>query len=326
MIDALYQLLIFCISLVVLSKSSHTVIKNSVKIAKITQVDELVIGFILLSVATTTPELAVSFSAILSKNVGVSIGNLLGSNVTNLGLILSIPAIMSPIIIKKGTFEKLPSILFLSSIIPFTLFVIDELSRLIGILLIAAFVFFAYYSIKKKISLKFPKRRPREALKKVLIPIDLYKSIVFLCGGLLLVILSSNFVVSSASNISTVIGIAESVIGATIIAVGTSLPELSVALTAMKTKHPDLAIGNIIGACLINITLVLGIVLLFSPITINMSIFSTLLFFVVGITMISWYFFTTGRALDRMEGIFLLLVYVIFLISTFGAQMVIWKF
>ena len=162
----LYQLFIFAISIAILSKSSHIVIKNSLRIARITKLGELVIGFILLSVATSLPELSVSFSAISSGNVGISIGNLLGSNVTNLGLVLAIPAIMAPITIKRGTFRKLPTLLFISSIIPLFFLTMHEMSRYIGMLLIFAFVFFALYSMKRKLSLNLMRKEPKDLLKK----------------------------------------------------------------------------------------------------------------------------------------------------------------
>lgn len=319
----LYQLFIFAISIVILSKSSHIVIKNSLRIARITKLGELVIGFILLSVATSLPELAVSFSAIKSGNVGISIGNLLGSNVANLGIVLAIPAIMTPMVVKKGTFRKLPTLLFFSSIIPLFFLTMQEMSRYIGLVLIFAFVFFALYSMKRKLSLKLMHKEPKDILKKIMMPFEFYKALALLIFGMAIVIISSIFVVSSASKVSSLMGIAESVIGATIIAIGTSLPELSVSLTAIKTKHHEMAIGNTIGSCLTNITLILGVVLLLSPVAVNIKIFSTLLFFVIGITMVSWYFFTTGRKLDRMEGTVLLFIYMLFLISTFGVQLVI---
>lgn len=321
--NILYQLLIFAISIVVLAKASHIVIKNSVKLARITKLGELVFGFILLSVATSMPELAVSFSAIASGNVGISIGNLLGSNVANLGLVLAIPAMMAPIAVRRGTFRKLPSLLFFSSIIPLFFLTMHEMSRFVGGALIAVFVLFALYSMKRKLSLKLVHEEPKDLLKKLLMPFQFYKALALLLFGILIVIVSSTFVVSSASGISSSLGIAESVIGATIIAIGTSLPELSVSLTAIKTKHHRMAIGTTIGSCLTNITLILGIVLLLSPAAVNIKIFSTLLFFVIGITMVSWYFFTTGRKLDRMEGTILLFIYILFLISTFGVQLVI---
>jgi len=319
----LYNLLIFTVSIIVLAKASHIVIKNAVKIAKITRLGELVIGFILLSVATTFPELAVSFSAIVSGNVGISMGNILGSCVTNLCLIMAIPAIMSPISIERGTFEKLPTVLFLSSMIPLLLLTVQHAEKYVGFALVSAFAFFALYSVKKKISLKVISREPVDVLKRIMLPFEFYKSLAFMIFGIAIVLLSSNFVVESASNISSSIGIAGSVLGATIIALGTSLPELSVSLTAIHTRHRNLGIGNIIGSCLTNMTLVLGIILLFSPATVNISIFSTLLIFVIATTMISWYFFTTGRTLDRREGIILIFIYIVFIISTFGVQITI---
>ncbi len=321
--NILYQLFIFIISVIIIAKASHIVIKNSVKLARITKLGELVIGFVILSVATSLPELAVSFSAITSGNVGISIGNLLGSNIANLGLVIAIPAIMTPIVIGRGTFRKLPSLLFFCSIIPLLLLTMSEMSSLIGGMLILAFIFFVFYSMKKKISLRIIREEPKDILKKLLMPFEFYKACFLLCIGLLILLISSSFVVSSASNISSMVGIAESVIGATVIAIGTSLPELSVALTAIKTRHHKMAIGNTIGSCLTNITLILGIVLIFSPVAINIRIFSTLLLFVIGITMVAWYFFTTGRKLDRTEGVILLFIYIVFLISTFGVQITI---
>ncbi len=316
----LWNLLVFAASVLVLSKSSHIVIKNSVKIAKITKLGDLVIGFILLSVATSLPEMAVSFSAITSGNAGISIGNIIGSNIANLGLVMAVPAIISPILIKRGTYEKLPTLLFLSSIIPLLLLTVYHVEKYVGAMLFLSFIFFSVYSVKKKISLKIISREPKSALKKLLLPFEFYKSLLLLFFGIVIVITSSHYVVKSASEISAVLGIAESVIGATVIAIGTSLPELSVSLVAIKTRHSSMAIGNTIGSCLTNMTLILGLVLLLSPGTININIFSTLLLFVIGITMVSWYFFTTGRTLDRKEGISLLFIYLLFLISTFGVQ------
>jgi cation:H+ antiporter len=321
--NILWQLLILFGSIVMMSKASHIVIKNAVKIAKITKLGELVIGFILLSVATSLPEMAVSFSAIMSGNAAISIGNILGSNITNLGFVIAIPAIIAPIKIKRGTFEKLPTILFLSSIIPLFFLTMEETGVYVGVMLISTFAFFMVYSVKKKISLKLIQKEPVDILKKLMLPFEFYKSLLFLIIGVMVVIISSTYVVDSASNISSVVGVAESVVGATIIAIGTSLPELSVSLSAIRSNHSAMAIGNIIGSCLTNMTLILGVVLFMSPFTINISIFSTLLLFVIGITMVSWYFFTTGRTLDRNEGLTLLLIYIMFLISTFGVQLTI---
>jgi len=319
--DFVTQLIIFMISIVALSKTSHIVIDNSVKLARMTKLGELVIGFILLSVATSIPEFAVSFSALLSGDIGISIGNLLGSNIANLGLILGISAIIVPIAVKRTVFNRLLTILFMSSMIPLLLLTLAEVSRIVGSFLITAFCLFSIYSVKKNITAGIMGREPRSIVKKFLLPFKFYKSIAMLCIGMVGVMISSKFVVSSASAIASLMYIAESVIGATVIAIGTSLPELSVSLSAIKNEHPKIALGNLIGSCLTNLTLVLGLILIFSPFAISMHVFSTLLFFTLSTTIIVWYFFTTDRVLDRREGLFLLFIYIIFLITTFGVEL-----
>jgi len=255
----------------------------------------------------------------------VAVGNIFGSNIANLGLVLAIPAIMAPLKVKKGTFERLPTLLFFSSIIPLAFLAMESISSVIGFSLIVAFIFYAAYSTTKKIGFKMPKKKKKSKglFKMIRFPIEFYKSLILLVIGAGILGISAQYTVTSASKVSMMLGVAESVIGATVIAIGTSLPELSVSLTAIKTKHHKLAIGNAIGSCLTNITLILGIVLLLSPVVVNPKIFSTLLFFVIGITMVAWYFFTTERTLDRTEGLILLFAYMLFLISTFGVQITI---
>ena len=325
----LQQLVIFALSVIFLAKSSQIVVKHSVEVAKILHVGELIVGVVILSVATSLPELAVSILSIKSGNVGIAIGNIFGSNIANLGLVLAIPAIIAPLKVKKGTFEKLPTLLFLSSIIPLAFLAMENISAIIGFALIVAFVFYAAYSTSKHIGFKMPKRKKNKkkkskgVIRMIKLPIEFYKSLIMLIIGAGVLGISAQYTVTSASKVSMMIGVAESVIGATVIAIGTSLPELSVSLTAIKTKHHKLAIGNAIGSCLANITLILGIVLLLSPVAVNPKIFSTLLFFVIGITMVAWYFFTSERTLDRTEGMILLFAYMLFLISTFGVQITI---
>lgn len=325
-LELVYQLTIFSISIVVLAKASQVVVDNCIKMARMTKIGELVLGFILLSVATSLPELAVSFSAIASGDIGISIGNLLGSNVANLALVIGFPAIMAPIVVRGKTFNKLMTLLFLSSIIPLLLFAVSQLSSVIGIFLVAAFIAFSIYSIKEKITPELMSREPRNVMKKLMQPFKFYKSGFLIAIGILFVILSSRFVVSSASTMASMLNIAQSVIGATIIAIGTSVPELSIMLTGIKKGHYSLVLGNTIGSCLTNITLVLGTVLLLSPLVININIFSTLLIFVIASTMVTWYFFISGRRIDRKEGLTLIFIYIIFLIFTFGLQITLIEF
>jgi len=319
----LTDVIIFAISIFILSKSANTIIKSSVKIARITKLGELTIGFLVLSIATTLPELAVSSSAIVSGDIGISIGNILGSSVTNICLLIGLIGLLHPMRIAEKTLMKLTEILSLSSFILIMLLIFTPLSTSIGIVLLVLFVMFSLYSVKKKITLgEIRLDEPLNMLPKFKFSRTFYKSIFFLIIGLILVIVSSWFLVDSASNIAMNLGIAESIIGATIIAVGTSLPELSTAVAASKEGHLKLGLGNIIGACLINLTLVLGLVLILSPFSINIEVFTTLVVFVLTSNVLLWLFLgSLGRKkLERIEGAILLIVYVIFLILSFSVS------
>jgi cation:H+ antiporter len=182
------------------------------------------------------------------------------------------------------------------------------------------FIVFSLYSVKKKINLG--EIRLEEELVKLLrfkFTFGLKKTLFLFTAGIILTMISSKFVVDSASNIASMFGIAGSIIGATIIAVGTSLPELSTSLNAVRENHLRLGLGNTIGSCLTNLTLVLGFILLVSPYSINMDVYSTLLVFVLISTILLWIFLGGyGRKkLERIEGVILLIVFVIFLIMIY---------
>jgi len=318
--DLFSELIIFIVSIFVLSKASHTVIKSSVKIAKITRLGELTIGFLLLSVATTLPDLAVGFSSILSEDVGIAIGNALGANIAKICLIVGLMGLFNPMRIDERTLTRLTEILSLSSFILIMVFILSPMSTLIGIVLLILFVIFNLYSIRKKITLELKLEETLEFLTNFKLPNTFYKSLFFLIIGSAIVIASSWFVVESTSNMATILGISESIIGATIIAIGTSLPELSTALTAFREGHLKLGLGNVIGSCLTNLTLVLGVILVLAPFKFDMEIFATLTIFAIISNTLLWFFIgSIGRKkLDRREGVILLIVYFIFLITTFS--------
>jgi len=265
------------------------------------------------------------------KDIDLTVGNILGSNIVNVGLVLAVAAIIRPIPIKKGTFKRLPFILLLSSTIPLAFYLetsgiaglgLGNPGKIVGGLLLLTFAFFVAYSMKLRIAIKIPRLNPKDLWKKILLPFQYYEHGFMMFVGVAGVILSSSYVVSSSIAISNIAGISPSVIGATIVAIGTSLPELSIALMSVRIRHFDLALGNIIGSSLTKITLILGLVLFLSPGGVSMGLFSTLLFFVILISAISWYFYTNDRMLDRTEGIILLIIYIISVISTFGIQII----
>ncbi|MGB9756697.1 MAG: sodium:calcium antiporter, partial [Candidatus Bathyarchaeales archaeon] len=270
----LVNALILLASLLTLDKASDWTITNSVRVADITGFGKTTVGFILVAFATSLPELSVSiFAAIGQESIGVAIGNVLGSNIVNVCLILGLCFIMAALknsnyttLIPAMAKEDVGSLyfgLFVASIIPLTLLYIGYASRFIGIILLAIFIFYIYQLSKlRRVKEEGGLGREKEKLGK-------YAFLTFLGAGL--VVASSYFIVDSASYIAESIGIPKVVIGATIVAFGTSLPELATSLDATRKGHLDLALGNIVGSCFINITCILGVTLTASTLRVNMT-------------------------------------------------------
>jgi cation:H+ antiporter len=311
-------LILLILSIIVLIGTSHLVIDSAMKISHMTKIGQFTIGFIFIALATSLPELAVSFSAVSLGDVGLSIGNLLGSNVTDIALILGILAIMSPLVVKRETIHRLSIILFVTSLIPLSLLFIRGSTQIVGAVLIVFFFVFIYYSNKKKFKI-------HRKVKKILKLKELFPFIVLFLVGIFGLLISSNYVVESALEISKILGIAGSVVGATIIAVGTSLPELAIGIECVRLGHWRLAMGEVIGSTLTNISLVLGFVLLTAPFVINMDIFTTMIMFVLLTNIVLFYLLVirTKGKLERKEGLILLFIYILFLMSLFATQIII---
>jgi cation:H+ antiporter len=298
-----------------LGKASQLVVTSAVKISRITKLGKLVTGFIFLSVATSLPEFAVTFSAIVSQNIGISVGDLLGSNIANLGLVLGFIAFLKSLKVGEKTYEEIVAMLFLTALILLLLLWAREATRFVGFILVICFFLFSFYLAKRKITLEIPKIK----LKSLY---EFYKSLLFLFLGAVLIVISAQFTVSSASYIAKFLGVTQSFVGATLIALGTSLPEFFTSLAAVEKKQLRLGLGNLIGSCVTNITLILGALLFYSPFKVHMMTFSSLLFFTLTITLLTWYLLTTGKRLNKMEGVVLLATYLLFILVTGAVQII----
>jgi len=315
------NVLLLFVSLVVLDKASHITITNAVRVSGITGFGKTTVGFVLVGFSTSLPELCVSIIAALSygQTIGVAIGNVLGSNIVNVCLIVGIVVVLMALRSKKPanmfphiTKEDLGSLyfgLFVASVIPLSLVYVTYASQVVGIVLLVIFIVYMYQlsrikTVKEEGSLGEEKKKlPR------------YSTLAFL--GAMFVVLSSYFIVDSASFIATMLGVPPVVIGATIIAFGTSIPELATSLKAVSHGHPEIVFGNIVGSCFINITLILGVSLVASPFRVNMAAFQDLAIFSLIANLFLWYFLTSERISWR-EGAVLLCIYALFLATTFG--------
>jgi len=322
----MFSVVILLISLIVLDKASHMTITNAVKVSEITGLAKTTIGFTLIAFSTSLPELSVAvFSAFLGT-VGVSIGNVLGSNIVNVCLIMGLGVLLATLkrskplkdivpAMPKEELESLYAGLFIASIIPLSLIYIAYASQFVGFLLLTVFALYTYQLLRAKKPMEETEtggsvhEEERSKLRRY---------VVLTFAGIISVVASSYFIVDSASNIADMLGVPRSLIAATIIAFGTSLPEFSLDVRAIIKGEPALAFGDIVGSNFVNVTLILGVTLVASPLTIDMRIFSDLVIFSIIANLLLWYFLTTGRMSWR-EGVILLFIYILFLATTFGA-------
>jgi len=316
----LLNLLILFISLAILCKAGDIAVSNTVKIAEITGIVKTTVGFILLGFSTSIPKLSVSIIAAFIGEVGVPIGNALGSNIADVSLVMGLsillvalkkPEANMTVNMSKEEFSSLYFALFIASLIPLSLLYVAHTSRIVGLILIAIFFVYSYHLSKRNVqtdeTVEYVRRESGKLLRYI------FLALVGVAG----VVASSYFTVDSASKIAEMIGIPKILMGATIVAFGTSVPELTLNMEAVVKEQWALALGNIAGSCFINITLILGIPLIASPLDVNMKVFSDLIIFSLMDNLFLWYFLTSGR-MGWKEGAVLLFLYLVFLATTLG--------
>jgi cation:H+ antiporter len=314
------NVIILLASLIVLDRTSDLTITNSVTIADITGFGRTATGFILVAFCTSLSALSVSiFSAVGLETINVAIGNALGSNIVNICLALGICFLLAALkkldhlkLIPSMTKEEIGSLyfgLFVASIIPLALIYIGYASRFIGLILLAVFVIYSIWFSKNRVASR------EGALSDERKKIYWYLLLTFL--GAAGVIISSFFIINSASIIASSIGMSAIIVGSTIVAFGTSLPVLFVSIRAVHKGHLDIAIGNIVGTCFMHTTVILGIPLLASPRIDIVTAFSNLVVFSVITSLFLWYFLSSEKISWR-EGALLLVLYAVFLIMSFG--------
>jgi cation:H+ antiporter len=338
--DFVFNILVIAVSFLALNWASNIAINNAIKVATVTRLGKTAVGFSMIAFSTSLPELTVAFIAALSGGAALSVGNVLGSNIVNICVIIGIAAVILHLRArwkaKKAKFTspaesnginvipafaktELSSIyfgLFISSVIPIVLIYIRAATWIIGLVLLFIFAGYMYQLTKVRIPLENGEVIDGNEKKK------LKRYFLFTIAGALGVVASAYFLVESAVSIATAVGISQQVIGATIIAFGTSLPELTLDLKAFLRGHSGLAFGDIIGSSFVNITLILGVTLFIpwlvgSPVTMNMSVFQNLIIFSIITNLFFWYFLSKEK-IGWREGLIFLFIYGLFLATTLG--------
>jgi cation:H+ antiporter len=270
-------------------------------------------GFILLSVTTSLPELSVSTIAATLGEGGLSVGNVLGSNIANLTIIIGLAIFFSKteILVKGQSQKELVQFLFLSSIIPLFIVQRGSLGPVLGIVLLTLFIYFSV-----TISRKTGKTEPIDPIEKrdtTMVGLKFALSVA-------LIIVLSKFVVDSSIDIASFIGLPPSIIGATIVGLGTSLPELATTAQALKENLFGMALGNLLGSCITNITLILGVSSLITFSQVDVLAVQSIMFYVLLSSLSVWYLVGASERISKKAALFLCTVYLLFILQQVGVS------
>ena len=295
--------LLLLIGFVLLIKGADFFVDGSSSIAGILKVPSVIIGLTIVAMGTSAPEAAVSINAGLAGNCDISLGNIIGSNIFNLLVVIGACAVIFP---AKSNEDILKRDLWWNigvSVLLFVLILDGSISRMEGIILLAVFIFYLGLMVRSAME-----NRMDETPMDVM---PLWKSLLFVAGGLAAVVFGGDMVVDNASLIAKAWGMSDTLVGLTIVAIGTSLPELVTSITASKKGDSGIALGNAVGSCLFNILFILGMVSSITPINaVPELIIDTAILIVV--TILILIVAKTDKKTNRAEGIICVAAYIIY--------------
>lgn len=309
-----YVLLV--IGFIILIKGADFFVDGASSIAKIAKMPALLIGLTIVAFGTSAPEAAVSINAALKGSNDIAIGNIIGSNIFNLLVAVGLSAMIRPIKVQKTTIIKeyplsIYSVALLIILSLDNLFAGNDanlLTRGDGLILLLGFGVFMFYLIEMAVLSKEADDEVEEIVK-----LPLSKSIIFSILGLVGIVFGGDMVVKSATDIALHVGMSETLVGLTIVAVGTSLPELVTSVTAARKGESDIAIGNIIGSGLFNIFFVLGVSATIHPIAVSSKLIFDFIILAI-VTVISHVFAYSKKEVDKKEGFALTAMYIAYMV------------
>jgi cation:H+ antiporter len=289
-------------------------VRSSVAISLKLKLSRMVIGLTVVSFATSAPELLVSLQAALNGFSDISLGNVIGSNIANIGLVMGITAMISPLIIDREFYRfNWPVMMLFSMALYYFLFTENLLSRPEGIILVVAIVLYLFLLIRRA-RIK-PELQPDEVDPDLQVA-STFKTVIWLIIGGAALYFGSEFLVSGAVDLASALGVSERVISVTMIAIGTSVPELAASVIAAVKQEKAISLGNLIGSNIFNIASVLGITAIIQPIAVQSeAILTSDIFWMLGIAfiLIPLAFLPKRFSLNRWKGFFLFAGYAVFI-------------
>ena len=306
------RFILLIIGFIILIKGADIFVDGASNVALNFCVSKMLIGLTIVSFCTSAPELAVSIKSMISENFDIVLGNVVGSNILNILLILGISSIIRPLNVKSNTIKfELPITLLMTTL--FVVLLIDHffdnnllnaITRSDGVILLLVFMIFIYYLL----NLSF-KEKTNDLINNKM---SMFKSILLTILGIIMIILGSNLVVDSSCHIASIMGVSKKMISLTIVALGTSLPELVTSITATIKNEHEIAIGNIVGSNIFNIGMVIGLpVILFGGIrNINIDYIDIVVMLLSAYLLYIFSFY--NRKLTRREGCIFIIIFIIY--------------
>ena len=310
------SILLIIIGFSLLAWGADRLVTGAANMARHLGISPLLIGLTIVALGTSAPEIFVSVTAALRGSPGLAIGNAIGSNIANIGLVLGLSALIAPLQVHSQTLRREYPILFLVMLLTLLLLLDGELSRIDGIILILCLlvVFSILIWFSRRRQDKEPLAAEYQSELSHIMPLG--KACLWFSVGLIILPIASNLTVQSAISLAQILGVSDLIIGLTIIAIGTSLPEVAASIVAAIRGEHDIAIGNILGSNMFNLLVVLAIPGLIEAIQVDLSILNRDIPFMFGLTIALFlvaYGFRGPGHITRFEGIILLLSYVAYL-------------
>ncbi len=317
----LLNILFVLLGFVLLIKGGDWLVDGSVAIAKRAKLSPMVIGITVIGFGTSAPELFVSLQAALADSPGISIGNIVGSNIANIGLILGVTALILPCVSKAFTLKVDLPMMCAACWLLVGVGMTGTIGRLAGAIGVVTLILFISWEVRRSRRLTKNAESNEENIAPVM---ALWKAVFLALFALALLVGGANLLVNGASGIARTIGDAvgadpndmERIIGLTIVAVGTSFPELFASVIAARKGQQDMAIGNIVGSVTFNVLFAIGLPAIICPIHNSDQGFFLDYLLMGGLAILLWFFMFTRRTLERWEGAILLFLYIVYIAYT----------
>ncbi|MCL5049178.1 MAG: calcium/sodium antiporter [Firmicutes bacterium] len=302
-----------------LTLGGEALIKGALGAAERLGISALLAGLVIVGFGTSAPELVVSIDAAINQQPDIAVGNVIGSNIGNLLLILGLCALITPLAAKPEALRRDGLMMLLATLLVVVLAWGSALNRLDAFILLAALISYLIwaYRTERQGELASAQLHAAEASEVTRKPQRTLYIVLFIVAGLACLIIGSQVLLSGAVGIAQHFGVSEALIGLSLVAVGTSLPELSISVLAALRRHADVAVGNILGSNIFNILGILGISALLQPLPMAARIISFDQWVMLGVTLVALLFLLTGKRLSRLEGAALLAGYIVYMWLSF---------